>query len=191
MDYDWPYIQMRFEAGETAYAISKSMGGKPSKQGIAKRVKAEGWKPSDSSFLNVAEQLPSIKRALAVRQSKKTPETVAVIADLLSQGCSLEIAAVTAGISQRTLREWRSSDPELRTFLDRCRASSLATAEQVLHKAMFKDWKAAQAKLQAAPETRDQYGKGSTDNKVEIVINIDRSDGVTIEGQVIDDDEAA
>lgn len=184
-NYDWPYIRMRYEAGETAYTISQMMGGKPSKQAIAKRAAKEGWEQSESSSLAVARQLPSVKRALGVTQSKRTPETVAAIAELLSEGATLEIAARSCGVHPETLSDWRRDDPQLRLFLDRARAGSLAECELVIHEAARKgDWKAAMAKLGSAPETREHYGKHEQGSRLEVVINIDRPpvEGVTVEG---------
>lgn len=42
-DYDWAEIRRRFEAGESAYAISKDEN-QPCKRTINYRVKREGWK---------------------------------------------------------------------------------------------------------------------------------------------------
>ena len=40
---DWDSIKDRWLMGESAYAISKSLGGKPTKQGISQKAKRHKW----------------------------------------------------------------------------------------------------------------------------------------------------
>ena len=187
--YNWDHIRLRYESGETAYGISQDLNGKPSKQAIMKQAEKGAWTKPDKEVLQVTEHLPSVRRAFLHTNSKRTPETIEIICDMLRQGTTLAIAAQTAGIHPETLSTWRKTDPGLRNLFDRSRASSLATSEQVIYNAQFKDWKAADRRLQVAPETRDQYGKQSQDSKLEVVININRAQGndtaATIDGESV------
>ena len=40
---DWASIKHRWVKGESAYAISKSLGGTPTKQGISQKAKRQEW----------------------------------------------------------------------------------------------------------------------------------------------------
>ena len=53
---DWQLVRMKFESGQSPYAISRDLGGRPTKQGIAKRAAREGWKVTDNSVVNVAAE---------------------------------------------------------------------------------------------------------------------------------------
>jgi hypothetical protein len=50
MPTDWKLIKLRYEAGQTAYAISQSLGGKPSKQGIHQKAQRDGWQRQDNAL---------------------------------------------------------------------------------------------------------------------------------------------
>ena len=194
--YDWPYIRLRYESGETAYTISKRMGGKPSKQAIMKRAAKEGWEQGQASP-ELPARLPIVAAALNVESRKLTDEVLQIILGMVANGSPEGIAAQAAGIHPTTLIDWKKQDPRLKDAIHRARAGKLSEWIARIDSASQKDWKAAQALLQAAPETRDQFGKtDGKGSKLEIVININREDGVTVEGEAreVDDepeDEAA
>ena len=171
---------MRFEAGETAYSISKSMGGRPSKPGIAKRAVKEGWKVPDQGN----NQLPIVAAALNIDSRKLTDQLLQTILGLIGIGATEQLACQAAGISQNTFITWKGQDPRLKDAVHRARAGKLCQWIGRIDKAGETDWKADQALLQASKETRDQFGKGNIDSKVQVTINIDRGDGgLVIEGE--------
>lgn len=199
-NYDWPYIRMRYEAGETAYAISQAMGWKPTKQAIMKRAAKEGWEraePSDDDEL--PERLPIVAQALSIRSHKLTDELLRVVLGMIGVGATEALACQAAGINQTTWIDWKHQDPKLKDAVHRARAGKLSEWIGRIDQASQKDWKAAQTLLQAAPETREHFGKDQQGSKLEVVIHIDRDApgtehvrGVTIEGEAEPkDDEAA
>jgi hypothetical protein len=180
---DWDVIRVRFEGGQTPYAISKALGGAPSKQGIAKRAEREGWQVRPNAPLAVAEQLPIVKRAQSLAgPGKATAERVAFILELVGKGASLKLAASAAGITPKTLKRWQDEDPQLVEQLRQARAGKLAEWVSHIDSAAARDWKAADRLLQAAPEAEDysqQQAGGIT-----VVLNIDRdNDGIIIDQQ--------
>ena len=181
---DWDLIRIRFEGGQSAYAISRDLGGRPSKQGIAKRAAKEGWQVAPNGSLAVAEQLPIVKRAQALAgPGKATAERVAFVLELLGRGASIKLAASAAGISAKTLKRWQDEDPQLAEQMRQARAGKLAEWIAHIDSAAARDWKAADRLLQAAPEAEDfsaqQHGG------ITVVLNIDRDhpEGIVIDGQ--------
>jgi hypothetical protein len=176
-DYDWPYIRMRYEAGETAYAISKRMGGKPTKQAIQKRANKEAW-GTDQATPDEPKRvtsLPVVAEALSIKSRKLTNDVLRVLFDRIADGAPEYIAAQAAGIHPTTLIDWKGQDEQLRDAIQRVRAGKLSDWVKRIDRASENDWKAAQALLQAAPETREHFGKGdSGGSKLEIVIHVER-----------------
>lgn len=170
---DWDLIRLRYESGKTPYAISRDLGGRPSKQGIAKRAQREGWQQDASNILAVAEQLPIVKQAQALAgPSKCTAERVAFVLELIGRGSSPKMAAAAAGISSKTLSRWTKDDPQLAEQIRQARAGKLCEWVSHIDAAASRDWKAAKDLLAAAPDADDfnsQHHGGIT-----IVLNIDR-----------------
>ena len=167
--YDWHYIRALFETGQTAYQIAKRPDA-PSKQAIQKRANAEGWIKPDQG----QSRLPIVAKALTVNSERLTDELLAVLLDLIANGATREVACAACGISTETLRRWCHEDSRLGEMLDRARAGTVAGYLGTVHQAQHKDWKAATWMLTNAPDTRDHFGAGKHDGKVEVVINIDR-----------------
>jgi len=179
---DWQLVQMKFEAGQSPYAISRDLGGRPTKQGIAKRAKREGWQADASGVLSVAAELPIVKRAqMLTGPTKCSAERVAFILDLVGRGASIKLAATAAGINPKTLKQWQASDPQFAEQLRQARAGKLAEWIAHIDSAAARDWKAADRLLQASPEAEDfsQHQVGG----ITVVLNIDREHGALIEGQ--------
>lgn len=173
---------MKFEAGQTPYAISRDLGGRPTKQGVAKRAAREGWQAQANSTVSVAAELPIVKRAqMLTGPTKCTAERVAFILELVGRGSSIKLAATAAGINPKTLKQWTDQDPQFAEQLRQARAGKLAEWIGHIDGAASRDWKAADRLLQAAPEAEDfsQHQQGG----ITIVLNIDRD---AAQGPVID-----
>lgn len=172
-DYDWPYIRQRYESGETAYSLSKRLGGHPSKQAIMKRAAKEGWEQhrvTDSG----PQRLPIVARALTINAHKLTDELLETVLGMIAIGASEQMACQASGITQRTWTRWKSEDSRLQDAVNRARAGKLSEWIGRIDRASETDWKAAQALLQAQPETKEHFGKGGEGGRVEIVIHIER-----------------
>ena len=183
---DWDFIRIRFEGGQTPYAISRDLGGRPTKQGIAKRAKREGWQQRENSALAIAAELPIVKQAQAMTgPHKSTAERVAFILDLVRRGASIKLAATAAGINPATLKRWQSEDAQLAEQLRQARAGKVAEWIAHIDTAASRDWKAADRLLQAAPEAEDY--RQDTHGGITVVLNIDRdqADGITIDGKAL------
>ncbi len=177
---DWALIRAKFELGATAYQISKEMGGTPTKQGIAKRAAREEWRKPEGN-----RTLPIVAEALALDSTRCTDEVLAVVLGLIAEGSTLELACNAAGISARTWQRWTKDEPRLQDLTTRARAGKVSSYLSRIDKAGEKDWKALSWLLSNSPDTRDTFGSKGADNKLEIVINIDRP-GVTIDGESVE-----
>ncbi len=175
--YDWDAIRVRYAKGETPHSISKSMDGKPIRQGIRKRAKREDW-------LRIDPEIPECVRNLELLKidtehpRKRTPETVNAILGFIQRGATEEMAARAADISPRTHRKWKSDDPEFARLIEVARARKLVEWIEKIDQA--KDWKAQYKLLQVAPETGDQFADRRKDEGPTIILNIHR-DEVVIE----------
>ena len=183
---DWSLIKLRWEGGQTAYEISQSLGGRPSKQGIDSKAKRDSWKRHKNALV-VAESLPLVERAKALTgPTKATAERVAFILDCIASGSSPALAARAAGINAKTLKRWQHEDPQ---FAEQCRQARagklcdwIATIDGA---AMSGDWKAAKELLEQSAD-ESGFQRTETHGGITVVLNIDRDHtaeptGVTIE----------
>ena len=138
-DINWDVILYRYRNGETAYAISKNLGGNPSKMGIAKRAKREGWDRISEATKQTAENLPIVRRATGTL-GKRTPETIGIILDAIERAASPTIAANLAGINPKTLGRWREADPQLDSEIRARQAQNTAENLGIIKEAGQKDW---------------------------------------------------
>lgn len=174
---DWDLIRIRYESGQTPYAISRDLGGTPTKQGITKRAAKHGWTRMDNGVLAVAEALPIVQRARSLTgPTKCTAERVAFVLDLVSNGASIKLAANAAGIDPKTLKRWCADDPQLEEQLRQARAGKLAEWVSHIDRAARTDWKAAKSLLESSPDA-DGFNTASHGG-ITIVLNIDREAGV-------------
>ena len=176
-NYDWDAIRVRYARGETAYAISKSMDGRPTRQGIRKRAEREDWLRIDPEIPECVRNLELLKID-SEHPRKRTPETVNAILEFIQRGATEEMAARAAGISPRTHRQWKSGDPDFARLIEVARARKLVEWVEKIDQA--KDWKAQHKLLQVAPETREQFADRRKDESPTIILNIHR-DEVVIE----------
>jgi hypothetical protein len=173
--YDWSVIRAMYEMGETAYGISKAPH-MPTKQAIMKRAKKEDWhKPDRETY-----RLPIVAKALNIESHKLTDDLLQTVLGLIESGATIELACTAAGISPRTWATWQTQDPALKDLVRRARAGKVVQYLNTVDQAQHKDWKAATWLMQNSPDTRDQFGAKGSDNKLEVVINIDREQPVTI-----------
>lgn len=186
MGIDWQMVRLRYESGQTAYRISVDLGGRPSKQGIARRAKAENWQQRDVTALTVAEKLPIVIRAQNLSgPTKCTADRVAFILELIGRGSSQNLACNAAGVGPKTLKRWISEDPQLEEQIRQARAGKLADWTSCIDDAASRDWKAAKELLANAPDATDWQQQSAAG--ITIVLNIDRDQetpkGVTINAE--------
>lgn len=67
---------------------------------------------------------------------------VPVILDHIRNGCFIKEACEAAGVSYRTLRDWRMADPTLSTLLKKAKAEQLASMIANIKQAGQKEWAA-------------------------------------------------
>ena len=190
----WDQIQVRWIQCESASAISNSLGGTPTRQGISKRAKKENWK-----------QLPTVSKKhlelSPMQLGQDTPENRGRVLELLEEGVPYKLAAGVIGVSRGTLLNWRKSDPLFQHQCQSARHRALADCAATVFRAKDKDWKAGKYILESAQESRGDYHRDRGKEPIEVIININRdlferdkpSGGVIIDGEVIQDgnDEAA
>lgn len=182
----WADIRRRYEAGETAGAISRSLGGSPSKVAIAKRAKKEGWTVTE----RLSEKYPALANGNSLididKLGQDLPENRAVIVALLGEGCSYKLAASAVGISDRTLRDWREKDPAFAAKCQAARAADMAEVMASIKRMAKTDFNAAKFKAERDSLTRDEYGPparggliGATFNVLgHVSVGIDRGDTI-------------
>ena len=180
---NWDVIRRRYMRGETPYAISKSLGGKPSKVGITKKAKREEWEQIDDETMRTAENLPIVRRASGSALGKRAPENIALILESIEQGATEKVAAGIAGISPKTLTRWKQEDPRLAMEIHARRSQNIAEMLRHINKAAQKDWKAAAWSLERDPYSREEFSNRNKEKEMpKVFLNI-QLDPVVIEGQ--------
>jgi hypothetical protein len=99
----------------------------------------------------------------------------------MGEGATYELAAAAAGVSDTTLRTWRTNDPVFDAACKAKRAAWLTSKVKQIDDAP--DWKAAAYLLERAPETREQFGQKQDSGGVQIILNITREEpsGIVID----------
>ena len=106
---------------------------------------------------------------------------------LIKTGVSPNIAASLFGISNYAYNEYILKNSEVMNAINTQRAVSIADAEKCLASAASTDWKAALKRLQAIPETRDNYTDPNTKQNnipsisISMSWNRDSVDNITID----------
>jgi len=180
---NWDAIHLRYKQGETAYFISKSLGGVPSKVGIMKRAKRENWERIHDETMRTATNLPIVRRASGSALGKRAPENIALILASIEQGATEKVAAGIAGISPKTLTRWKQEDPRLSMEIHARRSQNVAEKLRCINDAAQRDWKAAAWSLARDPYSRDEFSNRNKEKEMPtIILNIHR-DAVVIDGQ--------
>ena len=180
-EYDWDSIRVRLARGETAYQISKSLGGKPARQYIMKYAKKRDWMIGESNIPDYVKNLPLVQNG-GKQLSKRTPETVNAILGFIGSGAPLDVAANAAGITPQTLYRWQTECPEFRGLVRTARANKQVEWVEKLDQA--KDWKAQLKLLQVSPETKEHFADRQKNEGPTIILNIHR-DEVVVEPVVV------
>ena len=172
---DWDAIHLRYKQVETAYSISKSLGGVPSKVGIMKRAKREGWRRIEEETMRTAENLPIVRRASGSALGKRAPENIALILECIEHGATEKVAAGIAGIAPKTLTRWKQEDPRIAMEVYARRSQNVADKLACINQASQKDWKAAAWSLERDPYSREEFGKQNKEKEQPtIILNIHR-----------------
>lgn len=168
---DWAGIERRYRAGEGSTSIAKDYDIK--RQSIDKRARIEGWRDSGpEKWLPAARNTDTARRLLNPQTTRdkqlatrgnRTPENLALILDKIEQGSPIYVAVGTAGITDETFREWKKDDPTVNPLVQQARQDFISRQYGNIAAAGDRgDWKASQALLQSAPETRKDWANGSS-----------------------------
>ena len=131
-NYDWDIIEARWKAGERSYGISKSLGGRPTRQAVDKMAQQYGWRrpkkavavqPDEIEIRNFLELVGDFKPV----GSKDTPATRALILEQVSESVPKSVAARLAGINPDTLKRWEDLDQGFSAMLREAASSWLVS----------------------------------------------------------------
>ena len=119
-------------------------------------------------WLTEAQSLPAVLNAAP--QSSISPERLARICQSVADGTPLEHAATAAGISARTLRQWRDDHADLAALIDQAEASGIEA--RVKHVARQEDWKATAWLLARHAKTREHFRPSEHGQKGRVSVNL-------------------
>lgn len=178
---DWHEIEQRVRAGEPCRAISRDLTsrGRPiSHVAISRRANKRGWlQPVNAEPTSVPVNLPG-RQTLSQRQA---------VLEALRNGATLQLAALSVGVTESTLRNWRREDLSFEAEVAKARGIELVGQVQNIRRAAEKgDWRAAAHLLAKAPETKAEWGENEARAPaLNITLNIERAvDPKTIEGEL-------
>lgn len=176
---------MRYENGETAYALGKLYP--VTKQGIEKRAKKEGWL---SAVAEGVTNWLTVARSTDIGSDtnrRVTPEKLAGILQAVAAGAPEGLAAQAAGFRPATLSEWKADDPSLANAIATARSQRALKRIDNIEKAGDRgDWKASAYGLERDPLTREAFAQHGMGGGITIVLNIPRDDGPAPKGITID-----
>lgn len=160
---DWVAIERGFRAGVSCRQLAKDHGS-ISHVAIAKRARTRGW--LDGQTMETAEAINRLvvetAETLPVARKGGEAQRKAILSEL-ADGSTLTMAAHCAGISPRTLQDWRAHDEAFRAACD--------SAQVVWAKKQMKgieasgesgDWRARSWLMERHPATREEFGQQAT-----------------------------
>lgn len=121
---DWLLIKVRYEAGESYGAISRSLGGRPTKQAIGQKALRDKWER-----VNPGETLKRLPVKSSAWELLK-PEQQLVIQAFALGARTVEEAAARACVSQSTIQRWKKDDD----FGRLCQAARLQARDELVSK---------------------------------------------------------
>ncbi len=178
--YDWDTIRARYEAGENSNVISKSLGGSPTRHGIRKRAKREGWLSILPDTKQAVRNLPSVKepsfpRAASKELGKRTEGNARIMLTAFERGAPPKLASGLVGLTQSQLKTWMDEDPQF--AMEIMSRTAQAAAEHLRGIGNAEDWKAWKWLLERNPFSREEFGAQRTEKaQPTIVLNIHRDD---------------
>ena len=162
---DWSAIEKAVRAGQSTTSLAKQHG--LARQSIDKRAKKEGWKDGPQRWLpatrttktaQAVENPQTTSDKLCAAYGNRTPENQAKILHELSRGVPLSIAAGIIGMGYDAFLAWRKADSTFDRLVYQARQEHLGKQYGNIAKASDRgDWKAAQAILSSAPETKKDW----------------------------------
>lgn len=192
---DWSEVRRLWESGLTAYAIEKEIGGKVTRQAIAKKAKRDGWRHGGGSLVPtggsqavpgggnteppepselVAHWAPAVyERLKGLEKDSASLRGLQTALNAYALGGTHRMAAAFAGVSEKTWITWREDCPLLADAILEIQAAQASRHLKRIDAAGSRgDWKADEALLKANPHTRDDW-KGTEGKqggvKIEIV----------------------
>ncbi|MCZ6775293.1 MAG: hypothetical protein O7D34_02410 [Ignavibacteria bacterium] len=178
--YDWDTIRARYEAGDNANVISKSYGGSPTRHGIRKRAKREGWLSILPDAKQAVRNLPSVQEPLFQRAAsdelgKRTVGNTRLLLAAFERGAPPKLASGLVGLTQRQLKTWMDEDPQF--AMEIMSRTAQAAAEYLRGIGDAADWKAWKWLLERNPFSREEFGTQRTEKvQPKIVLNIHRDE---------------
>lgn len=185
---DWDRAKLMYESGAPDREIADNIG--VSHTAVQQRAKKGGWIKGDrDKWLPVAKETQTAAKLASVNGNdeaqasaygKRSTECMVAILSMIEAGATQRIAALSCGISESTLGNWKKDDPDFEIALTAAEARTLADDEGSLVKARNKgDWKAGLTRLERHRLSRDQYkapeqSKGGT--SFTINLNWDRAE---------------
>jgi hypothetical protein len=176
---DWAEIQERFVSGETSHEIAQDFDVK--RQSIDKRAKKEGWSSenrkgdsldeekidwlafalqTDTAKIHADPKTLSDKHIVAL--GRRSPQIMAKILEMVGEGASPNLAVQACGLSEGHVTNWKQQDTTFNELLRVARGTFLSGQQRNIARASDRgDWKAAQAILQSAPETRKEWASNA------------------------------
>ncbi len=179
-DVDWVRIEEQIKAGASSRTVGREH--KISHSAILARSRKEGWIlgrkdwKAEARNTKTAQTLANpvtVSDRRIVAFGKRTPETMAkILHDIEAHGASYRLAAQAVGIGADTLAIWRKEDPDFARLIQSARARHLVMQNSHMVKAAKRgQWQAAARILEAAPETREDWGQKPGQGGANITIN--------------------
>lgn len=150
--YDWPGIRARWEHGETPGQISRSLGGRPTRQAIDKCAKREDWRRQQISVASITDgALKPFFDGLSFEQG--------VVIQKVCEGWTQRMAADYAGVNEATVSRWKKLDKFVKAL---SLAIAVKNGNRLKKIEDSGDWRAAMALLERDSDSRGEFAPPSS-----------------------------
>jgi len=190
---NWHNVRARWESGESSHKISKANGGRPTRQGIDQKAKREKWLKGGVAVGNSEGNVIAIQSwidrvgEIEPAGAKDSQVRRAMILQQISIGAPKGLAAEMAGTSPDSLARWCERDADFAALVEEAEAAKTAKRLGCIDTAIAKgDTKAAQYMLERDKATRAHFAQEQGKPSVNVTINVQRGEAVTVEGETID-----
>jgi hypothetical protein len=169
---DWPTIRERWQGGETASEIARTVD--VTRQAIQYRARREGW---DRTVKSPAVLHGAKTGAGAIEAwGRRSPENAEFILTALRAGVPEQLAVRRIGMDRKTFLAWRADEPDFDAACIEATSTWIAEKLRQIDDTGDRDWKAAAYRLERHPDTKELFHAetrgGGTRPEINVIVNV-------------------
>jgi hypothetical protein len=187
---DWPAIQARYEAGESAMSIERDAN-MPTHSMISRTARKQGWVKGKANGASVPAPVPKpvpVPKSVPVVALAEYPDTehvaltgisdehrakAAAFLTHLTQGRNMRAAASLSQLGIATVYKWQEDQPAWKSQIERARWTRIAHHENNMESASDRgDVKATLHVLRSDEWSRERWGDSDAHGHAPVALNV-------------------